>query len=425
MPGRSSRFSSREVDSMAWRPESTAHSQTARPPASWRTRPDGLAPFSSSSGAVTIPPTSENQRVLSMFTVPGMRGNDMEGGARWLAAVSLVMALTAAAGQRWVEQAEPGLVPEGREQAFPLPNPNSCPTTVAIARDGSVWFTEGSGNRIGRIDPDGSGLREYPLPHADSAPRIIALGADGNMWFSEHAGNRIGRITPAGVISEFAIPTPASQPRAIALGADGNIWFGEFAGNRIGRITPQGVVTEFALPTPDSGPRALAAGPYGNIWFSEYRAGKVGRITPQGQITEFMLPRPNSGPGDITAGADGAMWFVQLSGGMDGVQTDGGHIGRITMQGRVTEFELPVKTPSPINIAVGPDRNVWFTQGAWLGRVTPDGKITQFPLSAGSRGAGLSAGADRQPPMRLVNRLYIADGGANRIAWLEFAAPAK
>jgi virginiamycin B lyase len=183
------------------------------------------------------------------------------------------------------------------------------------------------------------------------------------------------------------------------------------------------VITEFALPTPDSGPRALAAGPDGNIWYSAFRAGRIGRITPQGAITEFALLRPDTGPGDITAGADGAMWFVELSGTMDGVQVDGGRIGRITMDGRITEFPMPSRTPSPINIAVGPDRNIWYTQGSWVGRVAPDGSITEFQLGAGSRGAGLSAGSDRQPPVRLVNRLYVADGGANRIAWLEFASP--
>jgi len=346
------------------------------------------------------------------------------GGRRAMAVALWALVMSAsAADQRWLGGREAAAHNDGRVQAVVLPQAGSGPTTVAIAGDGSVWFTESSGNRIGRFNADGSGLKEYPLPHADSAPRIIALGADGNMWFSEHAGNRIGRITPDGVITGFDIPTPASQPRAIALGADGNIWFGEFAGNRIGRITPDGKITEFPIPTPDSGPRALAAGPDGNIWFSEFRAGKVGRITPKGVITEFMLPRPNSGPGDITAGADGAMWFVELSGSMDGMQPDGGRIGRIDMAGKVTEFELPVKTPSPINIAVGPDRNIWFTQGSKVGRVTADGRFSEVDLGQGSRGAGLSAGSDRQPPAKLVNRLYIADGGANRIAWLEFTAP--
>jgi virginiamycin B lyase len=345
----------------------------------------------------------------------------MRGYAWWWLAGMAGVAL--AADQHWVGGGDAALASSGQVHAVALPNPGSGPTTVAIAADGRVWFTESSGNRIGRFNADGTGLTEFALPHADSGPRIIALGADGNMWFSEHQGNRIGRITPAGVITEFDIPTPASQPRAIALGADGNIWFGEFAGGKIGRITPAGVITEFVIPTPDSGPRALAAGPDGNIWFSEFRASKIGRITPAGVITEFALPRPNSGPGDITAGADGAMWFVELSGTMDGLQVDGARVGRIGMDGRITEFAMPTRQPSPINIAVGPDRQIWYTQGAQLGRVTAQGKFTEYPLGEGVRGAGLSAGADRQPPAKLVNRLYVADGGANRIVWLEFDKP--
>jgi virginiamycin B lyase len=341
----------------------------------------------------------------------------------WVAA-ALLVATTSWAQQRWIGAGEQGLVTDGRVQAIKLPNPNSGPTTIAVAPDGHVWFTESSGNSIARLDPKGGVLKEFPLPHANSAPRIIALGADGNMWFSEHNGNRIGRISPQGQLAEFDIPTQASQPRAIALGADGNIWYGGFASNKVGRVTPRGMITEFTLPTADSGPRALAAGPDGNIWVSEFRASRIARITPAGGITEFVLPRPNSGPGDITAGADGAMWFVELSGGMDGVQSDGNRIGRITMDGHITEYEMPGKTPSPINIAVGPDRNVWYTRGNLLGRVTPDGKITELPLPEGSRGVGLSAGSDRQVPARLVNRLYVADGGGNAIAWLEFTAPA-
>jgi len=180
-------------------------------------------------------------------------------------------------------------------------------------------------------------------------------------------------------------------------------------------------MTEFEIPTPDSGPRALAAGPDGNVWFSEFKASKIGRITPAGAITEFDLPRPNSGPGDITAGADGAMWFVELSGRMDGLMPDGNRVGRITLEGVVTEYAIPSKGGSPINIAVGPDRNVWYTKGAALGRVTPAGLITEFPIADGpARAVGLSAGSDRQAPARLTNRLWFTDPLNNRIAYLSF-----
>lgn len=343
-----------------------------------------------------------------------------------VAAAGFATAQGAEAPQRWLAREEAGLTTDATLHCLaPLPNKGSAPTTIAIAGDGTLWFTESSGNRIGRVNPDGSGLREFPLPNPGSAPRIMALGADGNLWFSEHGGNRMGRLTPAGVLTEFPIPTPDSSPRAIALGADGNIWFGMFAAGKIGRITPQGVITEFAIPTPDSGPRALAAGPDGNIWFSEYKTSKIGRITPQGEITEFATPRPNSGPGDITAGADGAMWFLELSGGMDGVQTDGNRVGRIDMRGRITEFAMPEGRVSAVNLAVGPDRNVWYTRGALLGRVTPRGGISEFPLADGVRGVGISAGSDRQPPRTLVNRLYFADGAGDRLCYFGFARDAK
>jgi len=61
---------------------------------------------------------------------------------------------------------------DGVVTAFPLPNPRSGPTTIARAQDGTVWFTESAANRIARMNPDGSGLKEFPLPNADSSPRV-------------------------------------------------------------------------------------------------------------------------------------------------------------------------------------------------------------------------------------------------------------
>ena len=132
---------------------------------------------------------------------------------KWLSVLGIVLlAASSAAQQRWLAPGEAALSTDGVWRQHPLPTPKSGPTTIALGPDGTVWFTEGSGNRIGRMNPDGTGLREFPLPNPDSSPRIIALGSDGNMWFSEHTGNRIGRITPEGVITEFPLPRPNSGP---------------------------------------------------------------------------------------------------------------------------------------------------------------------------------------------------------------------
>ena len=110
---------------------------------------------------------------------------------------------------------------------------------------------------------------------------------------------------------------------------------------------------------------------------------------------------------------------LELSGTMDGQKPDGNRVGRISMAGAVTEFPIPSPTGSPINIAVGPDRNIWYTKGNVVGRVTPEGAITELTLP--SNGAtGLTAGSDRQPPARLTNRLWIAMSAANALAYLEF-----
>ena len=322
--------------------------------------------------------------------------------------------------QRWLDRADRELTTDGSVHSIALP---SGPTTLAIDDAGRLWFTLGTANAIGRIDPDGTNYAEFAIPTAQSAPRIISHGADGAMWFSEHGTGKMGRIAPDGTIREFALSSPDSQPRAIALAADGNIWIGMFAAGRVARITPAGAVREFALPTPDSGPRALAAGPDGNVWFSEFKANKVGRITPEGEVTEFPMPRPNSGPGDITAGPDGNLWLVELGGVMDGIAVDGNRVARVTTRGEITEFPIPSAGGTPINIAAGPDGNVWYTKGAAIGRVTMQGEITEFPLPPGqapARATGISAGSDRQPPDRLVNRLYVADPANNRLLYLSF-----
>lgn len=107
----------------------------------------------------------------------------------------------------------------------------------------------------------------------------------------------------------------------------------------------------------------------------------------QGRVTELALPNPNSAPTTVALAPDGT----------------------------------GVKIGSPINIAVGPDRNIWYTKGTLLGRVTPDGVITEFTIPTPDAGAtGLTAGSDRRPPDRLTNRLRFAESGANKIGFLSF-----
>jgi streptogramin lyase len=147
-------------------------------------------------------------------------------------------------------------------------------------------------------------ITEYPIPTANSSPSGITVGPDGALWFTEASGNNIGRISTAGIVTdEFPIPTTNSSPSGITAGPDGALWFTEFnsTSNGIGRITTAGVITE-----PSAGFRifGITAGPDGALWFTENST--IGRMTTAGEITQFPLPYGH-GPNSITVGPDGAL----------------------------------------------------------------------------------------------------------------------
>jgi uncharacterized repeat protein (TIGR01451 family) len=150
-------------------------------------------------------------------------------------------------GNSWFTEYSSGKVgritPDGSITEFPLPA-LSAPEDIAAGSDGNLWFTSVWGT-IYRITTSGQ-YTQFSLPAAQNAsfgstrpnPDLadLAAGPDGDLWFTEFSGNAIGRITPAGVITEFATPTAGSGPMGIAAGPDGNIWFAEHQGAQVGRF---------------------------------------------------------------------------------------------------------------------------------------------------------------------------------------------
>jgi streptogramin lyase len=60
-------------------------------------------------------------------------------------------------------------------------------------------------------------ITEFPIPTPDSGPEGIALGPDGAIWFTENTGNKIGRLPVVPKIYETAdrlAPLMPSLPRA-------------------------------------------------------------------------------------------------------------------------------------------------------------------------------------------------------------------
>ena len=109
-----------------------------------------------------------------------------------------------------------------------------------------------------------------------------------------------------------------------------------------------------------------------------------------------------SRPLNITVGPDGNLWFTE---------SGAGNIGRITPEGGITEYPIPAYYSSPWGITTGPDGNLWFTDssGNKVGRITPSGQVTEFTIpTADTWPAGITTGPD--------GNLWFTERRGNRIA---------
>lgn len=167
-----------------------------------------------------------------------------------------------------------------------------------------MWFTELTGNRIGRINKTGrSSLREFVIPTLNSRPiAIVADPLGRGMWFTEEAGNKVGFIGFDQVIVEF--PVPKSQSNSIlgglAFDGDGNLWIQQYvnqdplsgstngtdyviklAKSALYASPTQLTASNFTfvpVPTQKTEMHRITEGPDGNMWFTELNKNKVGKV---------------------------------------------------------------------------------------------------------------------------------------------------
>ena len=287
---------------------------------------------------------------------------------------------------------------------YAIPTASSQPYEITLGPDGALWFTENTGNKIGRITTAGA-VTEYPIPTPGSLPVGITVGPDGALWFTESAANKIGRIDPVNKgITEYPVPTAHASPYGITRGPDNALWFTETGSGKIGRMTTAGVVTEYSLPT-SVGLDQITAGPDGALWFDQSAGGmigygSIGRITTAGVVNQYA--GPYGFYGGLTPGPDGALWYPIVCEVFAGCHGDA--IGRVATDGTSTSYPV-VAAAGPYAITLGPDGALWFTEETnRIGRITLAGVFSEFPAPA--QGFAITAGTDR---------LWFTEQNANRI----------
>lgn len=230
---------------------------------------------------------------------------------------------------------------------YGLPLPDSFPQGIVAGPDGALWFTEASGNRIGRITTGGA-ITEYPLP-SNSNPWAITAGPDGALWFT--AAQNIGRITTSGELTEY--PTNLPPFLSITSGSDGALWFTS-GSSSISRMTTTGAITQYDVPVGLGSFSEIISGPDGALWFTYPGQSQLGRSTTNGEITILDMP-PDLHPNHLCVGTDGAIWT-------DGAANLG--VGRITTTGDISTYPAPPQafwSGGVSGITAGPGSTIWFT----------------------------------------------------------------
>ena len=212
-------------------------------------------------------------------------------------------------------------------------------------------------------------LTTYTLPDEFALANSMAVGPDGATWVTDSSLGRIWRISRTGTIRHYEL---GDMPGAITV-AYGSMWVADSGGDAIHRVETDGSSVTYALDD-DSFPTSIALGPDGALWFTQAHEDEIGRITVDGEVTQYEIPTKDAFAGDIVAGPDGAMWF-------SGSSSD--KLGRITTDGAITEYEVPGEHGMPGAIVPGPDGALYVAErnDNVISRVTTDGVFTdEYPL---------------------------------------------
>ena len=230
------------------------------------------------------------------------------------------------------------------------------PYDVALDGKGNYYITDGSHDRIRKVDAAGtittvagSGMTGY---NGDSIPattamldRPIGLLVDhqGNIYFSDAFSHRVRKVDTAGVITTVAgngntvyngdnipaVSAAINDPHFLAVDDSGNLFIAEYDGHRLRKVNASGIITTIAGTGiggySGDGGQATAASinmPFGivvdsgSIIFSDAQEDVVRKVDASGIITTI------AGSPLATALGDGGPATAAMLNGPTGLALD-------------------------------------------------------------------------------------------------------
>jgi len=123
---------------------------------------------------------------------------------------------------------------DGKLSKFQPPT-NGWPQRLQVDENNIVWFSERTGNKIGRLDPETETFKEFNLPGPDPSPYAIGIDRNHMIWYSSHDQDTLNRLDPrTGEVIEYPYPHSEISMREMFLDSKGRMWYGSSVNNKVG-----------------------------------------------------------------------------------------------------------------------------------------------------------------------------------------------
>ena len=135
---------------------------------------------------------------------------------------------------------------------FQIPTSNSGPEAIISGPSQTFWFTEFNAGKIGELFGQNGTIRDVPANATGVEPASLAIDKQGRVWFSDTSGHgSIWMYNPATtVFRRFNTITANSFPLSIFIDQANNTWFTEVTADKIGEILyPSYTMVEYPFPT--------------------------------------------------------------------------------------------------------------------------------------------------------------------------------
>jgi len=146
-----------------------------------------------------------------------------------------------------------------------------------VGQNGDEWFTSfRDDGPIARVTKDGVLSKFYPP--TKGKPQRLQVDSDGTVWFSERAGNKIGHFDhKTETFKEFDLPGPSASPYAIGIDRNRMIWYSSHEQDTLNRLDPKtGDVIEYPFPHAEISMREFFVDSQGRMWYASSDNNKVG-----------------------------------------------------------------------------------------------------------------------------------------------------